>query len=87
MSQNQLARMSDRRTKLNLQISLLAESEMTKMLDSLRTISLHLGLPDEAKDEAFRDLAKEIHIEHVARALDQQAAEATGPSVATASKI
>jgi uncharacterized membrane protein len=87
MSQNQLAKMSDRRSQLTLQISLLAESEMTKMLDSLRTISMHLGLPDEAEDEAFRDLAKEVHIEHVAQALDQHAADPVGPSVATASKV
>jgi uncharacterized membrane protein len=85
INQNHMARMTDRRTHLTLQISLLAESEMTKVLDTLRTISLHLGLPDAADDEKFRDLSRETHVEQVVEALDEQLPDSPGASTATSS--
>lgn len=72
MTQRHSTRVADRRSHLNLQISLLAEAEMTKVINILRTISVRLGLPDEGNDRVFRDLAKETNVEHVAQALDDQ---------------
>jgi uncharacterized membrane protein len=69
-------RAADRRSHLNLQISLLAESEMTKVISTLRKISVHLGLPDEAAlDPELRELSRDTHVEHVAQALENQLAE------------
>jgi uncharacterized membrane protein len=75
MTQRHQTRVADRRSHLNLQISLLAEAEMTKVMNTLRTISMHLGLPDEGEDESFREMAKDTNVEHVAQALDDQLAE------------
>jgi uncharacterized membrane protein len=72
ITQNHMTRRADRLAHLNLQINLLAESEMTKMLDTLRTISIRLGLPDAADDEVYRDLSRETHVEHVVHALQEQ---------------
>ncbi len=66
-------RADERRSHLNLQISLLAEAEMTKVLHSLQKISAHLGLPDEAsQDPVLRELSRDTNVEHVAQAIDDQ---------------
>ena len=75
IAQRHETRADERRSHLNLQISLLAEQEMTNVITTLRTISLHLGLPDEAEDETFRELAKETNVEHVAKVIDDQLAD------------
>jgi uncharacterized membrane protein len=72
MTQRHQTRVADRRSHLNLQISLLAEAEMTKMINTLRTISVHLGLPDEAEDESFQEMAKDTDVEHVAQVIDEK---------------
>jgi uncharacterized membrane protein len=82
ITQNHMLKRADRLAHLNLQISLLAESEMTKMLDTLRTISLRLGLPDAADDEAFRDLSRETRVESVVQALDERGPDAPPPPAA-----
>jgi uncharacterized membrane protein len=73
ITQNHMARRAERLANLNLQINLLAESEMTKMLDTLRTMSLRLGLPDAEDDEAFRDLSRTTEVANVAHALAETA--------------
>jgi uncharacterized membrane protein len=72
MTQRHQTRVADRRSHLNLQISLLAEAEMTKVINTLRTISVHLGLPDEGEDESFQELAKDTDLEHVAQVLEDR---------------
>jgi len=75
MTQRHQTRVADRRSHLNLQISMLAEAEMTRVINTLRTISVHLGLPDEAGDKEFEEFAKETDVENVAKALDDQLAD------------
>jgi len=49
---------------------------MTKVISTLRKISAHLGLPDEAsKDSDLRELSRETHVEYVAQALEDQVAD------------
>jgi uncharacterized membrane protein len=72
LTQRHQTRVADRRSHLNLQISLIAEAEMTKVLNVLRAISMRLGLPDEADDEALQEMAKETDVEHVAQVIDKQ---------------
>jgi len=57
-SQNRLARQSDKRSHLNLQIDLLAEREMTAVLRLLRDIAAHLKVETSITSEQLRDLAK-----------------------------
>jgi uncharacterized membrane protein len=72
MTQRHQTRVADRRSHLNLQISMLSEAEMTKVINTLRTISVHLGLPDEGNDEAFQDMARDTDVEKVAQVIDER---------------
>ena len=58
----------NRRAQLNLQVSLLAESEMTKVLQMLQGIGRQLGMSD-AIDPELRDLSTETQIGRVAEAI------------------
>ncbi len=76
IAQRHETRTAERRSHLTLQVSLLAESEMTKVISTLRKISVHIGLPDEAiNDPELRELSRETHVEHVAQALENQIAD------------
>ena len=57
-SQNRLARQTDRRSHLDLQIDLLAEREMTAVLRLLQDIAAHLKVESSVTSEQLRDLAK-----------------------------
>jgi uncharacterized membrane protein len=57
VSQNRASRQSEARAQLDLQINLLAELEATKMLQLLRALCAHSGLP-EADDPEVNQLAK-----------------------------
>ena len=50
-SQNRLARQTDKRSHLDLQIDLLAEREMTAVLRLLQDIAQHLAVPTSATPE------------------------------------
>jgi uncharacterized membrane protein len=52
IAQNRMSRQSDQRDHLNLQVSLLAEQEMTLMLKLLRQISEKMHIEPESVDEA-----------------------------------
>ena len=72
MSQVEMNRAADRRQHLELQISLLAESEMTKLLETVRQIGIQVGLPDVAADDAeFREMAKATDVERIAKVVDE----------------
>jgi len=76
IAQRYETRADDRPRHFKLQVSVLAEAEITKVLHSLQKISAHLGLPDEAaKDPVLRELSRETNVEHVAQALDDQLAD------------
>jgi uncharacterized membrane protein len=52
IAQNRMSRQSDERDHLSLQISMLAEQEMTLMLRLLRRISERLNIPPENEEQA-----------------------------------
>lgn len=79
MTQRHQTRVADRRSHLNLQISLMSEAEMTKVINTLRTISVHLGLPDESNDAAFQEMAKDTDVEHVAQMIEERLEEDAKP--------
>jgi uncharacterized membrane protein len=70
ISQNYEMRISDRRTRLDLQINLLAEQENTKMLQMLSRISKQLGLGDE-DDPEIRALEEATRPETLARQIEE----------------
>ena len=55
MSQNRSSRQADQRAHLDLQVNLLSEQETTKLLQMVRALCLHHGLP-EADDEEVKQM-------------------------------
>ena len=61
-SQNRLTRQSDKRSHLDLQIDLLAEREMTAVLQLLQDIVRHLNVKATITPDQLRDLAKKTDL-------------------------
>jgi len=69
LSQNRQAEMADRRADLDLQINLLTEHEVTRVLTLVDAIADHLGLAegeDPEVDELKRDVAPEEVLREIA---------------------
>ena len=83
ITQNRMAAAADQRADLDLQISLLAEHELTKVVAMVDAIADHLGIAHEAReevDELKRDVAPEAVLDAIssterapARELDDEA--------------
>ena len=69
ISQNRMSRQSNQRAHLNLQISLLAEQETTKLLQKVQSIVDRLGIEDPERDPEIRRLAEDTHLEVLAEEL------------------
>ncbi|PWU07718.1 MAG: DUF1003 domain-containing protein [Terriglobia bacterium] len=63
IKQNRMSRRADQRAHLDLQINLLAEREMTLVLQLLERIAKQLGVPHAS--EEIQDLAKQTSVEAV----------------------
>jgi uncharacterized membrane protein len=66
MKQNGMQNKSDHRNRLNLQIDLLAEKEVTKMLQLLRLVCIKLEIEEVTHDEELDDMVSATSIEHMA---------------------
>lgn len=64
VSQNRMAKVADQRADLDLQISLLAEHEITRVLTLVTEIAAHLSL-QAAHDPELHELAKDVAPERV----------------------
>ena len=80
-SQNRLALQSDKRSHLDLQIDLLAEREMTAVLQLLQDIARHLEVQTTVTPEQLRDLMKKTDV----RRLTNRVEELAEPSLPTTS--
>ena len=69
ISQNRMSRLANQRAHLNLQISLLAEQETTKILQRLKTIADHLDIRETERDEEIERLSQSTHLEVLAEEL------------------
>jgi uncharacterized membrane protein len=67
IKQNRMSKRSDQRAHLDLQINLLAEREMTLMLQMLQNISARLGV--HAPKEQIQEFIEETSVEAVAEEL------------------
>lgn len=70
ISQNRAARAADRRADLDLQINLLTEHEVTRLITLAAAIAAKLGV-DESKDPAFQELQRDVAPEVVLDTLEQ----------------
>lgn len=71
ISQNRAAQAADRRADLDLQINLLAEHEITRLITLTRAIADRLGV-EEANDPALREAEREIAPEKVLDELEDK---------------
>jgi len=76
-SQNRLARQSDKRSHLDLQIDLLAEREMTAVLQLLQDIARHLAVDTRVTVEQLRDLAKKTDLRHLTDRMEELSDQVT----------
>lgn len=74
ISQNRAAEAADRRAELDLQINLLTEHEVTRMLELTIAIARHLGLA-EADDNRLHALKQEIEPEKILDEIEAEQAE------------
>ena len=72
-SQNRLARQTDKRSHLDLQIDLLAEREMTAVLQLLQDIARHLAVQTTVTPEQLGDLMKKTDIRHLTDRMEELA--------------
>jgi uncharacterized membrane protein len=72
MRQNRMMRRGERRDHLNLQVDLLAEKEITKVLQMVRAICGHLGLQEIMADKEIRDLSQTTSIESLSQTLEDR---------------
>ncbi|MDB6154273.1 MAG: hypothetical protein JWL90_2726 [Chthoniobacteraceae bacterium] len=70
ISENREGRINERRSRLDLQINLLAEQENTKMLELLREIAAKVGVAS-CNDPALAALAQPVHPEQLLKQIDE----------------
>ena len=70
ISQNRMNEQADKRAELGLQVSLLAEHEITKLVTIVTAMAKKMKL-DEANDEEINELAKDVHPEKVMDTIEQ----------------
>jgi uncharacterized membrane protein len=81
IAQNRMSRQSDERDHLSLQISMLAEQELTLILKLLRRVSDRLGLPPQSQEEVRAEkLSEETNVFELVRTLREQLPEVEGGS-------
>jgi len=69
MRQNRMMRRADHRDHLNLQVDLLAEKEITKLLQMVGGICERMGLQHLAADSEVRELSENAPIESISQSL------------------
>lgn len=70
IKQNRMTRRAEQRSHLGLQLTMLVEQELTKVLQILEKVSLSTGVPGSA-DSKTKALSEETHLETLAEKLDQ----------------
>ena len=81
-SQNRLSRQADKRSHLDLQIDLLAEREMTAVLQLLQDIASHLRVETSVTPEQLHDLMKRTDLKRLTNRMEELA-EPAGASAST----
>jgi uncharacterized membrane protein len=69
MKQNRMSRRAEQRDHLHLQVALLAEKELTKLLQGQQRMSGHLGIPEVVQDPETRELSEDTAVDSIAREL------------------
>jgi uncharacterized membrane protein len=75
--QNRMAALADRRAELDLQISLLAEHELTRLIRVVHAMARKLGV-DESRDPALGEIERDIEPGEVLERLDRAESDDDG---------
>jgi uncharacterized membrane protein len=70
ITQNRMMAESDRRADLGLQVSLLAEHEVTRLITMVKEIGKRLGV-EAAEAPELEELSRDVHPEEVLRRIDE----------------
>ena len=76
MRQNRMAKRGERRDHLNLQVDLIAEKEVTKLLQMVQAICEHMGLKHIAEDKEVEEFSQKTSVETIAQSLEDTLPEA-----------
>jgi uncharacterized membrane protein len=69
MKQNRMSLRSDQRDHLNLQVDLLAEKEITKILQLSQLLCEHFQITEARRDREVQELSQDTAVERLAREL------------------
>lgn len=72
ISQNRMTRQAERRSHLDLQVGMLAEQEMTTMLQMLQKVCQHLGVNVESAREEVEQFSNATDVQKLATELDEK---------------
>jgi uncharacterized membrane protein len=72
ISQNRMSRQAEKRAHLDLQVGMLAEQELTTMLQMQQKICQHLGVNVVDERDDVKDFAKATDVHELSRELDQK---------------
>ena len=72
ITQNRMAAEAEKRAELDLQVSLLAEHEITRLIQLVTAIGERLGI-EEVNDPALDELKNDVHPERVLDKIDRAA--------------
>jgi uncharacterized membrane protein len=78
-----LARQADKRSHLDLQVDLLAEREMTAVLQLLQDIARHLEVRTSVTPEQLRDLMKKTDLRRLMDRMEELAESAPSANAAS----
>ena len=78
--QNQMSLRADQRSHLDLQIDLLTEREVTKIIQLVHAMSKHLGIEEHVADAETRQLGEETEVEDIARDVRENFDEEGAPA-------
>jgi uncharacterized membrane protein len=72
IKQNRMSQRADHRSHLDLQINLLSEKEVTKVLQLQRLMCRQLGITEADADKEIVELSGITAVDNLARELDQK---------------
>jgi uncharacterized membrane protein len=70
MRQNRMSKRAERRDHLNLQVDLISEKEITKLLQMVRAICERMGLKNIAEDKELREFSQATSVETLTQRLE-----------------
>ena len=72
ISQNRMARQSERRSHLDLQVSMLSEQELTTILQMLQNLCQHVGVNVDATKQEVHSFSKTTDVHKLASELEDK---------------